>query len=102
MPGATRIISVLPQILVNMVDFSMNLQEAIDAPRVHYADGEIWMEPRVPARVQRELADRGYKIELKKSFDLWFGGAQAVMIDPGSGKIYGGADPRRDGSVVGY
>ncbi len=102
MPGATRIISVLPQILVNLVDFGMNLQEAIDAPRVHYADGEIWMEPRVPAGVQRELADRGYKIELKKSFDLWFGGAQAVMIDPGSGKIYGGADPRRDGAVVGY
>ncbi|HSR12911.1 MAG TPA: gamma-glutamyltransferase [Thermodesulfobacteriota bacterium] len=100
MPGSVRIISVLPQILINIIDFGMDLQRAIDAPRIHVDSGEIWMEPRVPERVRAELAALGYKLVLKKDFDLWFGGAQGIMIR--DGQFLGGADPRREGSVAGY
>ena len=44
---------------------------------------------------------RGHEIEVKKDFDLYFGGAQGVVIRPDA-KLHGGADPRRDGQAEGY
>jgi gamma-glutamyltranspeptidase / glutathione hydrolase len=102
MPGATRIITALPQVIMNVIDHGMTLQSAIDSPRVHCtSDKEIAMEARIPGSVRESLARKGYRIEVKKDFDLYFGGAQGVMIDS-SGVLTGGADPRRDGSVAGY
>ena len=101
-PGATRIISALPQILMNMIDHKMNIQQAIDAARIHCMTGEILMESRVPKDVQQALSNKGHKLSVRKDFDLYFGGAQGVMIDPVTGMLYGGADPRRDGFAVGY
>ncbi len=102
MPGGTRIISVLPQILMNMIDYKMNLQEAINAPRIHCMDGEeIFMESRIPKEVQDDLVRRGYRVTVKKDFDLYFGGTQGVVTDPNTGMLHGGADPRREGSVMG-
>jgi gamma-glutamyltranspeptidase/glutathione hydrolase len=103
MPGATRIITVLPQILMNIIDHKMTIQKAIDAPRIHCeADKEIFIESRIPKEVQDDLTRKGYKLVVKKDFDLYFGGTQGVIIDPKTGKPYGGADPRREGSVMGY
>jgi len=103
MPGATRIISVLPQILMNMIDHQMNLQEAIDSPRIHCMAGEeIFMESRIRKEVQDDLIRKEYKLVVKKDFDLYFGGAQGIVIDPETGILHGGADPRREGSVIGY
>lgn len=103
MPGATRIITVLPQILMNMIDHKMNIQEAINAPRFHcMADKEIFMESRIPQGVRDLLTRKGYGIVVKDSFDLYFGGAQGVMIDPQIGSLHGDADPRREGSVMSY
>jgi gamma-glutamyltranspeptidase / glutathione hydrolase len=101
-PGATRIISALPQILMNMIDYKMNIQEAIDAARIHCMSGEIFMESRIPKDVQLALINKGHKLSVRKDFDLYFGGAQGVMIDPKTGTLYGGADPRRDGFAAGY
>jgi gamma-glutamyltranspeptidase/glutathione hydrolase len=103
MPGATRIITVLPQILMNIIDHKMTIQKAIDAPRIHCEAGnEIFIESRIPKKVQDDLIRDGYKLVVKKDFDLYFGGTQGVMIDAKTGKPYGGADPRREGSVMGY
>jgi gamma-glutamyltranspeptidase/glutathione hydrolase len=44
----------------------------------------------------------GYTVKPTKAFDLFFGGAQGIVIDPKTGRRIGGADPRRDGAVVGY
>jgi gamma-glutamyltranspeptidase/glutathione hydrolase len=52
--------------------------------------------------VQQALINKGHKLNVRKEMDLYFGGAQAVMIDPKTGIIYGGADPRRDGFAIGY
>jgi gamma-glutamyltranspeptidase / glutathione hydrolase len=101
-PGATRIISALPQILMNIIDHQMNIQEAIDAPRIHCMTGEIFMESRIPKEAQQALIDKGHKLSVRKDFDLYFGGAQGVLIDPKTGTLYGGADPRRDGFAAGY
>ena len=101
-PGATRIISALTQIIVNVVDFRMNIQDAIDAPRIHCMTGDIFMESRIPKATQDSLAAMGHKLNVRGAVDLYFGGAQAVMIDRSSGKLYGAGDPRRDGVAVGY
>jgi len=101
-PGATRIISALPQILMNIIDHKMNIQEAIDAARIHCMTGEIFMESRIPKDVQQALINKGHKLSVRKDFDLYFGGAQGVMIDPKTGTLFGGADPRRDGFAIGY
>ncbi len=103
MPGATRIITVLPQILINIIDHKMSIQKAIEAPRIHcMANEEIFIESRIPETVRNALIKAGCQLTVKKDFDLYFGGAQGVMIDPGTGKLHGGADPRREGSVMGF
>ena len=101
-PGATRIITALPQILMNVIDHNMNLQEAINAPRIHCMTGEIFMESRVPKEVQQALINKGHKLTVRGEMDLYFGGAQGVMIDPKTGTLYGAGDPRRDGMARGY
>ena len=101
-PGATRIISALTQIIVNVVDFRMNVQDAIEAPRIHCMTGDIFMESRIPKATQDALTAMGHKLNVRGAMDLYFGGAQAVMIDRASGMLKGAGDPRRDGVAVGY
>jgi gamma-glutamyltranspeptidase/glutathione hydrolase len=101
-PGATRIMTALPQILMNVVDHRMNLQQAINAPRAHCTGTQIDVEARIPPAVQDALKAKGHKVSVRGAVDLHFGGAQAVMVDPQSGRYYGAADPRRDGFAAGY
>jgi len=101
-PGATRILTALPQIFMNIVDHGMDLQQAINAPRIHCMTGEIFMESRIPKDVQDSLKAKGHKVTVRGAMDLYFGGAQGVMVDVKTGKLYGGADPRRDGFAAGY
>jgi gamma-glutamyltranspeptidase/glutathione hydrolase len=102
MAGATRIIAGLPQIIMNAVDFGMNIQEAVNAPRFYCRSETISMEARIPKHTRNALAAMGYGIKVRKPLDIYFGGAQAVMIDPQSGIRYGAADPRRKGAAAGY
>ena len=60
------------------------------------------MESRILKEVQQALINKGHKLNIRKEMDLYFGGAQGVMIDLKTGLLYGGADPRRDGVAVGY
>ena len=83
-PGATRIISALTQIIVNVVDFRMNLQDAIEAARIHCMTGDIFMESRIPKATQDALTAKGHKLNVRGEMDLYFGGAQGVMIAPAS------------------
>jgi gamma-glutamyltranspeptidase / glutathione hydrolase len=99
--GATRIISALSQVLVNLIDRKMNLQQAINAPRIHW-EGDLFMESRIPSSLQEELSDWGYRVRRQSAYDLYFGGVQAVLIDPDAGVLFGAADPRRAGAAIGY
>lgn len=107
-PGAARIISTMTLLLSNLIDYGMGIQEAIEAPRFFARDATgqegnaIDVEARLPADTVTALTTMGYTIRPMKDFDLFFGGAQGIIIDPKTGKRIGGADPRRDGAVVGY
>jgi gamma-glutamyltranspeptidase/glutathione hydrolase len=101
-PGATRIVSALAEIIVNTVDFGMDLPSAIAAPRFHNGNADKTdVEARISGDVLRALETRGHKFSIRKEMDLFFGGAQGIMCVPG-GKLHGGGDPRRDGIAVGY
>jgi gamma-glutamyltranspeptidase/glutathione hydrolase len=106
-PGGTRIFSSLTQIIVNIIDFSMDLDEAIEAPRffsysVRGKGRPISVESRIPQLVLKALEKLGHQILIKEDYDTYFGGAQGIMILEREGLIYGGADSRRDGHAAGY
>jgi len=103
-PGAARILSTMTLLVSNLVDFKMGIQEAIEAPRFYARDTEadLQVESRVPAATIEALLKLGYRVKTLGAYDLFFGGAQGIVIDPKTGARIGGADPRRDGAVVGY
>ena len=102
-PGGARIISTVAMLISDLVDFDMDIQSAINTPRINsYEFGPLKMEARIPVDVQNELLQMGHELDIKKDFDLYFGGAQGIVIDQKSGVMHGGADPRRDGKAIGY
>lgn len=106
-PGGMRIFPSLTQIVLNIVDFGMSLDEAIESPRFfsYSADGRprpISVESRIPEATRKALEALGHKISLKEDYDKYFGGAQGLMILGNQKIIYGGADSRRDGAGAGY
>lgn len=103
-PGGARITATTVLLLSNLVDHGMSIQEAIEAPRFFARETEkdLYVEDRVPAESLAELARLGYSFQVMKGFDLFFGGAQGIVIDRRTGLRHGGADPRRDGAVLGY
>lgn len=104
-PGAARILYAMMHIITNVIDFGMGIQDAIDAPRTYSfaTSNRTEMEARIPESVREELAEMGYtRIDVRGDYDLYFGGAQAIMVDPETGLLYGAADPRRAGGVVTY
>ncbi len=106
-PGGTRIFSSLAEIIINIVDFGLSLDAAIEAPRFfsYSQQGKIrplHLEPRFPAETIKELEAMGHKITLREPYDKYFGGAQGIMILRRPKVILGGADSRRDGFGRGY
>jgi gamma-glutamyltranspeptidase/glutathione hydrolase len=103
-PGGARIISTMTLLLSNLIDYRMGIQEAIEAPRFYArdTDKDLSIEARVPEATAKALADLGYSVKKLGDYDLFFGGAQGIVVDPRTGRRTGGADPRRDGAVVGY
>jgi len=95
--GSNRIRSALLQVIVNVVDRGMAAQEAVDAPRLHYAADGLYAEPGIPAA---ELTATGLPLTPFRDRNLFFGGCQPVARDPATGELSGGADPRRGGGVA--
>lgn len=99
------------QVLINLIDFGMNLQEAGDAPRIQHLGssdptggkmtdgGWLCLESGFDYEVIRELMVQGHKIR----WDLGgYGGYQAIMRDPVTGVYYGASESRKDGQAAGY
>ncbi len=101
-PGATRIITALVQIIVNLVEFDMSIDQAIEAPRVHCVRTKLYIEGAINEMVIEKLKSFGYSVDVKAEKDLYFGGAQAILKDLKTGKLTGGADSRRDGFATGH
>lgn len=101
-PGASRIISTVAEIIVNVIDFKQDLQTAINSPRIHCRNSKtVQIEAGTPVNVRKQLESKGHKLEVLKKLDLFFGGAQGIMYLP-DGRMHGAADPRRDGIALGY
>ena len=105
------------QVLTNIIDFGMNVQDAIEAPRFVLGQGaaewaetrdQLWLEGRFDATVFDRLRGMGYVPNLAASlpgrpgFGSSFGFAHGTVIDPLSGARFGGADPRWDACAIGY
>ncbi len=88
------------QLVCNLVEFNMDIQTALEAPRFRVLDdSRIMLEAGMPMSVQAALAQRGQHIVPGGSF---FGGGQAIFVHPQCNTLIAGSDPRRDGCAVGY
>jgi len=87
------------QVVSNIVDFGMDMQEAIDAPRVFFVGEQTVVERGLPAAAVAGLGARGHHVAIAPS--PW-GGSQAIRIDRKRGVLIGGSDPRKDGCALGY
>jgi gamma-glutamyltranspeptidase/glutathione hydrolase len=91
------------QFVSNVVDFGMDIQAALEAPRftkMTFNGCDVAMEDRIPAGVRQALAARGHRIELRGDYSAIMGGGQAVLRDFRSGVNYGASDPRKDGEAI--
>ena len=100
-PGGSRIITTVLQVVLNVLDFKMNVQEAVDAPRFHHQ----WLPDAIrlerqgfPADVVTALEAMGHTTEVGDDM----GDVHAIMIDEATGLRLGASDPRLDGRTLGY
>lgn len=103
-PGGDDQVMITLQTLVNVIDFGMNVQQAIEAPRwsthsfpsspfPHTMDpGEMSVEERIPEATQKELIARGHKLRVSGPWSL--ASSAAIIIDSKTGVLSAGADPR--------
>ena len=87
------------QIVVNIVDFGMNVQDAGDAARVRHGGEGLAVESGIGEAIRAGLIKRGHEIRDGRGA---MGGYQAVFIDPKTGVLMGGSDPRKDGLAIGW
>lgn len=107
-PGNDAIWQRLVQVIVNVIDFNMDIQSAITAPRMIYGGHQesgtelapvFKVENRISSTVANALRQRGYVIESVTDDD---GRVNGIVIDPQTGFCLGGADPRADGYAIGW
>jgi gamma-glutamyltranspeptidase/glutathione hydrolase len=109
-PGSFGILQSVPQVAMNVVDFGMNIQDAISAPRFRWKDElgsvparELIIETRIPEKTLQALRNMGYVLDTSLGeWSMTVGGAQGITIDHQTGWFMGGADPRRNGYSIGW
>ena len=99
------------QILINLIDFDMNLQEAGDAARMRHSGssqptdevmtdgGTVYLESGIPESVREELKAMGHNIATRR---IAYGGYQAILRNDVQGVYYGASESRKDGQAAGY
>lgn len=100
--GGPRIITAVLEVLINVIDHDMNIQEAIDTPRIHHQwfPDEILSEPNgMSPDTRRVLENLGHKFAEKPGY---IAQATAIMIEEKTGVRLGAIDARGDGEAVGY
>ena len=97
-PGGPAIINTVLQVLINVLDFGMNVQDAVNWPRFHHQwmPDELRVEPGYSPDTVALLEKRGYTVKRQP----WMGEAEAVRIE--GGWLEGAADPRTEGIAEGY
>lgn len=107
-PGSDGIWQRMTQVLVNIIDFGMDLQTAITAPRMIYGGSQetrtdlqpaFILEDRIPVEVRRKLEGKGFLLTVYPQDE---GRLNGVMIDPQTGFLLGAADPRANTYAIGW
>ena len=100
-PGGPRIITTVLLSILNRIDYGMNIQEAVSAPRFHHqwVPDKLFVEPATTADVVAKLRGCGHTVDVAPR--NW-SADEAVVIDSETGWHKGGSDPRTDGGAVGY
>jgi len=109
-PGSYGILVTTVQVIVNLIDFGLNLQDAIGAPRFRWIDDvadplparALRIESRMPEATRAAFARRGYGVDTLGPWSMRVGGVQGVQLDPETGWLAGAADPRRNGYAVAW
>ena len=96
-PGGARIITTTLQVILNVIDHGMNIQSAVNAPRIHHQwlPDEIRIEQGISKDTIRLLQQKGHKVKQKSAM----GAIQSILIAE-DGTLYGAADPRRSTSLA--
>jgi gamma-glutamyltranspeptidase / glutathione hydrolase len=99
-PGGPRIITIVANILIGVVDFSLDIQEAVNAPRFHqqWLPDEIVVEDRLSPDTMNILRSKGHKLKIEH----FWGDGECIMVDPKTGERLGASDGRNNGKAVGY
>ncbi len=108
-PGSYGIPQTTAQMIINLIDFGRNIQDAIAAPRFRWKDdvGDplppkvILLEGRFLPAVRKALAARGYRLEILEDWSMKVGGGQGIVFREDRWMM-GGADPRRNGYAMGW
>jgi gamma-glutamyltranspeptidase/glutathione hydrolase len=87
------------QVLINRIDFGMDVQQAGEAPRFRHSGEEVLLESAFSDTVRSALIKKGHRIV--DGLDAW-GGYQGIVIDPKTGVLMGGSDHRKDGLAIGW
>ncbi len=91
------------QVLVNIIDFGLDPQAALDAPRFRTSlDEGTYVEDLAPDEVVPELRRRGNSVTVGAPSAIFFGGGQAIERSPDTGVLRGGSEPRNDGFALGW
>jgi len=99
-PGGPTIITTVANILIGVIDFSLDIQEAVNAPRFHnqwLPDG-ILVEDRLSPDTMNVLRSKGHKLKVEH----FWGDGECIMVDPKTGERLGASDGRNNGKAVGY
>ena len=87
------------QVLLNLIEFGMNVQDAGEAPRFRHTANGLALESAISPEARFGLDARGHRIVTSIGA---FGGFQGILIDPKTGVLMGGSDPRKDGLAIGW
>jgi gamma-glutamyltranspeptidase/glutathione hydrolase len=99
-PGGAKIITTVANVLIGVVDFGLDIQEAVNAPRFHHQwlPDEILVEDRLSPDTMNILRSMGHQLKIQH----FWGDGECIMIDPKTGERLGASDGRNNGKAVGY
>jgi len=107
-PGGTKIITCIPQIITNIIDFDMGIQSAMEAPRVDAgstfgSEEVVILDSRIGEKVRRALKRMGHEVDVvDERIRSHFARPVGILIDHETEKLRGGVDPFRPGLALGY
>ncbi len=103
-PGGPRIITTVANILMGVIDFGVDIQEAVNAPRFHHQwlPDQIDVEDTLSPDTMNLLRSKGHMLDIKHGVSQYPADGECIMVDPKTGERLGASDGRNNGKAVGY